>query len=240
MHATGERRPGGLRPPGVIIQQGGIMQRAMRATIVALMVTAAGARAAMAQAQWQPSFGIFGAWNYTTAQGSDVQDAKYRSGFMAGVLMDAWPKSRWSLQPEVQYTQKGAKYEGADTSGTTITPFTEEIKLSYVEIPVLLRLNGDEMNGMFTPHVLAGPFVAFKSGCSVSASATGVTMSTNCSGLDLNSVDYGATVGVGGDFRVAGSQKFIAGIRYEWGFRDIPKDASVKNRGFNFLVGWRW
>jgi hypothetical protein len=184
----------------------------------------------------RPTFGLYGGLNLATFGGSDVKDAESKAGFLAGVSA-LWNFSgRWGFQPSVEYTQKGASAKSTD-NGTTVGV---EARISYFEVPLLLRVTADKMQGT-TPYFVFGPSFAFKSDCTVDLTSGTVKLSQSCSALSgkVNSFDYGAMAGVGADFKI-GSMTWTLAARYTLGLADLGPDTDAKNRVFNFLAGVNW
>lgn len=75
-------------------------------------------------------FGLKGGPSYSSVVGQHVEGAAYKRGFHSGVLVNFKLSDRFSLQPEVLYSQKGT--QGADNS--------IRINLRYVDLPMLLRV----------------------------------------------------------------------------------------------------
>ncbi|HVZ77166.1 MAG TPA: porin family protein [Gemmatimonadaceae bacterium] len=216
------------------------MARSRFLALAAATALAALPAPAVAQLNWHPAVGVLAGWNSSTVQGTGISSIKARSGFMAGAMLDAYPRARFSVQAEVQYTQKGAKGIRSDTAAIVPTPLNADVRVDYVEVPVLLRLNGNKLGGLVTPHLLAGPYLAFKAGCSVSGGSSSVPTPVACTDFgDFRYNDYGGIAGVGADFRM-GRTTFITGVRYEWGGRDVVDRTTQKNRVLNVLAGFRW
>jgi hypothetical protein len=128
------------------------------------------------------------------------------------------------IQPEVLYTQKGAKYDEGGAEAT--------VKLDYVEVPVLFK--GRFGSGGVKPSVFAGPAVGFK-----------VSAKTEFDGEeedieDVKGTDFGIVFGAGLDL-AAGPGSFIIDARYTLGLTtldDSPDPGDVKNGVWSFSVGY--
>jgi hypothetical protein len=166
-----------------------------------------------------PVWGVYAGYNSATAGGSGSSGYSSMSGFVVAGTADWVLDGPWSLQGEVQYTQKGASY-----SGHTIT-------LSYAEVPVLVRYALPDWGEGNTPFFLLGPDLAFKASCSVSGGGT-------C-GSQVSSTDFGATGGFGMDFK-SGSHSWNLAVRYDYGFTEVNSGSSIYNRVFTAAVGWKW
>ena len=67
----------------------------------------------------------------------------------------------WGVAVEVQYVQKGAKFEGVtvDASGNPTGPLDLQLVLEYAEVPILVR--GFMGRGSVRPYVVGGPTFGF-------------------------------------------------------------------------------
>lgn len=170
-------------------------------------------------------FGIMAGASASTIGGSDAEDAERRTGFLAGLYLVKPLSGSLALRPEVLWSQKGA--------GTTVTEagtaIDAELKLSYVDVPVLLQFE-PATTSTIRPHLYAGPSFGFKADCSLEVTIGDVTDESDCdSDFDLKSFDMGGVIGGGIGFPL-GTVSATIGARYQHGFSDIAKDAKVNNR----------
>ena len=162
-----------------------------------------------------------------------MKNIKTRVGIAGGAFVTIGVSRNFAVEPEVLYAQKGVK-----TSDATATA---KIKVSYVELPVLLKLRvPGKSGGIVVPHVYAGPYLGFKAGCRISGTGGSVTVSGACEdqpfAVKIKSTDFGATFGGGVDVGRA-----IIDVRYDLGLSKIGNNTSnndVKNRVFYLLAGW--
>ena len=185
-----------------------------------------------------PTFGLYAGLNLATVSGQDVTNAKYKTGFLAGVSALWNVSGRLGFQPSVEYTQKGVSFSA--TTSPNGQAVTAEGRISYFEVPLLLRLTADRMQGT-TPYFLFGPSFAFKSECTISGTSGGTTISQSCAALSakVDSFDYGLMAGAGADFKIGGLTWTLA-ARYTLGMQNLGPDSDAKNRVFNFLAGVNW
>ena len=186
-----------------------------------------------AQEAGSRAFGVMGALTFSRFGGLDRDGYDRSRVWLTGGLFARFPLSPGlSLQPELLLAQKGAKHEEPGfASGVTIT---------YVEVPVLLRLALPlRRPGLaITPHLYGGGAFGFKVRCRISF-ISGVASSTqSCAdgGFPIKSTDLASMVGAGVDLGPA-----TVGARYELGLLNIGGDASnrdLKNRTFLLLIGW--
>jgi hypothetical protein len=177
-------------------------------------------------------FGVLAGAAFAKLGGSDATgDIKTRVGIAAGGFVTIGISKNVAIEPEALFVQKGAKQteSGVET----------KLKLSYVEVPVLLKLRFPG-SGTVVPHIYAGPYLGFKAGCNLTGTQGSVTVSAKCEDqafdFKVKSTDFGATFGGGVDVGRA-----IIDVRYDLGFSKIPDsstDNNIKNRAFYLLVGW--
>lgn len=149
--------------------------------------------------------------SYTIDSGNN-SGVDSRIGIHAGLIGHIHLNSQFALQPEFTYSMQGAK------SGNT------EIKLDYINIPVLLQYMFD--NGF---RLQAGPQL----GLLVNAKAE------NNSSVDIKdnykSIDAGLSFGVG---YIHPPTDFGIDLRYNVGLSNISELSNVdaKNRGFQIGI----
>jgi hypothetical protein len=143
-----------------------------------------------------------------------------------------------SLQPELLYTMKG--YRQIRTSfPTSSTNFIPTWNISYLEIPVLLKLNIPSSSfGIIKPNVFAGPEVAFR----LTAKVKDQVMGQPPQGYDvpnINSTDFGIIFGTGADINLP-IMTLMLDIRYDLGIRNpygSQNSSAIVNRVISFNAG---
>ena len=211
------------------------MRRSTLASAGLAVVTACGTLAAQAGVTPHARIGIMAGVNSSTVSGSDATDASRRTGFMAGVLLVAPLSPAFAIQPEVYFTQKGAKSSDTD--------FTADVKFGYLEVPVLLRYEVPVTGGV-KPFLYAGPQVSFKTSCTVDVAAQGAKISEDCdaesdNGETFKSVDYGVIVGGGLGFDVGG-RMFTIGARYDHSLSKLSDDSKSYHRVISVLASFEF
>src|SRR5574340_1295439 len=83
-----------------------------------------------------PTYGVMGGMNLASFHGDGTDGLSNRVGFLLGGWAKIPVSPLFSVQPELMYTQKGAKISGPDGNGGTIEA---SVKPSYLELPVLAR-----------------------------------------------------------------------------------------------------
>jgi len=185
-------------------------------------------------------FGVTAGMNIAKLSGADGGIVDNRTGFLAGGLVVIPVGRNFAFQPEILFATKGA---AASDSG-----FTGSMKLQYVEVPVILRLDVPT-SGKIKPFAYAGPAFALKTGCAFEGSGGGVSASVDCDQLfgqigdpgdfSFRSADVGGLVGGGLAFDVGG-RLFTVGARYEVGLVSIFQNDDAKNRVLSFLGTFEW
>ena len=67
-------------------------------------------------AQTSPSFGLKAGLNVSSISDDGYEDSKAKAGFYGGVFMNAPLSEQFSIQPEVLYSQYGAKVTSSRSS----------------------------------------------------------------------------------------------------------------------------
>jgi len=108
--------------------------------------------------------GVKGGLNIATLTGDDIDDADSKMGFAFGVFITYEINEMLSLQPEVLFTMKGAKFKDEYTEVEDDYEYYEKYEgswnLDYLEIPVLVKIN-IPMEGNIKPNVFLGPALGF-------------------------------------------------------------------------------
>ncbi len=179
--------------------------------------------AVSASAQSSKALGIKGGVNLFKPYGDDVISIDYYTSFAVGVFYYHAFSEIFVLQPELYYSVKGGK----ETGGSVL-------KLSYIDIPVLLKFNLPLEGKSWAPNLYAGPYLAFLMGADVD----GHDVKDN-----FNSTDFGLAIGAGADFKLSeGKHLLELDFRYSMGFTKIydveSQDIEAFNNGFQFLLGF--
>ena len=180
-------------------------------------------------------FGLFGGASFDKPGGSDTQqvDGSY-TGFGVGGFVGLQLSPSFAIEPEVLYVQKGIKLDA--TAGNA------KIKVPYFEIPVLAKFRiPAKGQSIVSPHLYAGPALAFKTGCHVKGTGSTGTISEPCDApaidVRVKSTDFSLAFGGGVDVGRA-----IIDVRYDLGLSKVGDDPSgnndVKNRTIYLLAGW--
>jgi hypothetical protein len=159
-----------------------------------------------------------------------------RLGLIGGVWVRTPVRSPLSFQVEALLSEKGFKFdgqaEGIDLSGN--------LRIRYVEVPLLARLDLGTSGASPRFYVLAGAAPAFKVGdAEIKVEAEGQELTVdfeNVVGEELKSFDLGLVGAAGVEFGRA-----LVEARYTHGLmRAGESDDSPKNRVFSVMAGFRF
>ena len=203
--------------------------------------------------------GIKGGLNLANWTGDDADfdfdggygNKKMRTGFVFGGFITYEMNEMFSLQPELLFTMKGAKYEDEYTEEEDNYEYYEKTEISmncnYLEIPVLAKLK-IPMEGNIKPNVFLGPAL------SIALSTTydvdfeykeyedGQLVDEESGSVDadiefIKDVDFGLVFGAGVDFG-----KITVDARYNMGLSSIADededDVKIKNSVISIMLGY--
>lgn len=203
-----------------------------------------GAALAVSSLTFAQQFGIKGGMNVSSlSDDASLSDQKSKIGFNAGLFMNAPLSANFSIQPELIYTQYGAKSNYTapviTTGGIVNQEFSAATHLDYIAVPVMFQYNA-------TPgfYIEAGP----EFGLSVSAKnkvkneTTGETLAESDNYKDdINGFNFGVGLGAGYYFtpNIGLTARYVAGIT------DIAKDRpdnsdAVRNNTFQVGLAYKF
>jgi len=165
-----------------------------------------------------------------------TESTKSRAGLVIGGFA-AVDKDKVGLVVEGLFSQYGTTLEftqGADTD-------KQEIRLNYIVIPVLGRVNLKAAQGVLV-HLYVGPQFGFRTSYENKDTLTvdGVTtITTDTDDSDIKTHNIDIAFGGQVDFRM-----FLVDLRYALGLTNIerntgPEQPEVKNRTFSIMFGVR-
>ena len=156
------------------------------------------------------------------ASGSLIGDGLW--GGSLGVATNVRVSTWFGIRPELHVVQKGTREPNTDLG-------VARIRTSYVEVPVLARVNLPGGRAV-RPFVELGPSVALNLQCDFSLGGRDL----GCDRLGgIERVDYGASAGAGLVLRHRG-RDWGLGVRYTAGLRDFTRDVSSQNRVTQIMV----
>lgn len=167
-------------------------------------------------ASLSPKFGVRGGVNLSNMFVDDVSDENMKVGINLGVFAKLPLTKGFSIQPELNYSSKGAKEEYNNfIQGEGEYRFN----LNYVELPVLAVIN---LGKNFNVH--AGPYIAYLASVNIKDLNDDGTIDdiADLEAENFNRFDYGLAGGLGVDIG-----NFGIGARYNYGLREIGKSGSL-------------
>jgi hypothetical protein len=199
------------------------LKRTMMSAFAVFAMVAASVAPAVAQTQQRHEglgIGIKGGPVFNKFA-TDLDDVRFdtRAGLQGGIFFGGNRPGTVGVMGEINFIQKKA----------------EGVKLNYLQVPVLLRINAgsNSLSGV-NVYGVAGPAVDVK----ISDDLDGFGDLDN----SAESVDISVIGGVGVEIT-----RFIIEGRYTWGLRQINKDSSsafdtvkIKSRSFALLFGIRF
>ena len=197
------------------------------------------------------SFGALIGTNFSTISEADKAtrtvvgaafDKKKRVGLNAGVFLNIPLAGAVSLQPEAHYSQQGVTYK----SNLSATAPTASLKIDYVEVPVLLRIDVGPKASAIHPILFGGASGAFRISCNVSSTSGSTSLTRACSENTTSTstdpvkkYDVSAIAGAGLAVNALG-RAYALTLRYTQGLSNISTDNSgstPKNATFSILLG---
>ncbi|QHL87739.1 outer membrane beta-barrel protein [Nibribacter ruber] len=166
-----------------------------------ILLVAAVFTVSFAQAQGGIKLGLKAGANLASFSGEDADDAKNKFGFHVGGFLDYGISEMVSIRPEVLYSMKGAKYKEDGDEGS--------FNLNYIDVPVLVRINADQLFFEF------GPTLSFLVKSEAEMGDFKVDM-----GDAMKKTDFGYAAGLGYNF----TEKVGLGLRYNGGLSNIFED----------------
>jgi hypothetical protein len=198
------------------------------ATIAALLAVAGIVAAPSLHAQQTARMGIIAGPNFATLEGLDDVDLDKRTGSMGGLSFVLPFGSTFALQPEALLVTSGAEPRTGSDEG---------LRLTYAQIPVLLRIT-PAASSPLSPHVYVGPYFGLRISCTIDIGGT----DGDCDEFeDVNTetVDLGGIVGGGLDLNLGGLI-ITGGLRYGFGVSKVAEfdteDVRESARNGSFAV----
>lgn len=210
----------------------------MKKLILGLAVTAS----SLAFAQQTPSsssnpvtFGVKGGMNVSSlSKDEGLDDQKSKIGFNAGVFANIPVAESFSVQPEVLYSQYGAKADYTLLG----TKYSSSTKLDYIAVPVMFQYN-------LIPNLYleAGPEFGFLVSAKnkIKNENNGDSSTSDNYKDDLKTFNFGIGIGAGYYF----TPNFGLTARYVAGLTDVAKDRpngsdAVKNNVFQVGLAYKF
>jgi len=212
-------------------------------SLLAVVIMTATATSVSAQVQQTssesgltPKIGVKGGVNFTNLYVDDVDDENMKAGINLGLFAKIPVARGFSIQPEILYSNKGAKV----AYNNTLLGGEYRFNLNYVEVPVLGVIN---VGKNFNVHV--GGYAAYLASANIKAEDNGSSNEelVNFNEDAFNRFDYGLVGGLGVDVKGV-----TIGARYNYGLNQIGEKSNnfmsntvlrnAKNSGFTLYAGF--
>ena len=177
----------------------------MKKVILSCLLAAGLHGAAQAQSS-NVSLGLKAGASYATLEGPQSGNPGGRFGFQAGGFANIGLTDLFAFQPEILYSQKGAKFTNLVAN---VGP-----RFNYLDVPLVFHVNVD---GLFFE---AGPQVGFL----LSAKQYDGNTATDIKPT-TNAVDFGYVAGLGYQRK----RGLGIGLRYNGGLANTPKEQTSGN-----------
>ncbi len=170
--------------------------------------------------------GFHAGLNIADLSGDDVLDnhESFKTA-NAGLFLQFKLLNLIALQPEINYTQRGAVFKEGSITNT--------VKLDYVQIPVLLKIKFPIL-GILPTSIFGGPSIAFNTRAKVKTEGAGSSFQVDIKD-NIKDVETGAVAGVGLEFGM-----LMLDARYTVGLGTIDNSSDnldIKNRVISFNAG---
>jgi hypothetical protein len=173
------------------------------------------------------SIGAKGGFNISRLKGDNSVRTEDRTAAVIGGFVNVSFLKILSVQPEILFSQRGG---GIDIDNTT----TSNLKLSYMEVPVLFKLRLP-IDRTFFPHVFAGPDFAYR----LNSKGTNMNDSdgsiTDVDDDNIKKMDTGGVLGAGLDIQ-SRCIFFTVDWRYGFSFNDLGNSTHHLNVRHNYAT----
>lgn len=191
--------------------------------VIFLTVTATSVSAQVQQTSSEsgltPKIGVKGGVNLTNLYVDEVDDENMKAGLNLGLFAKIPVTRGFSIQPEILYSNKGAKV----AYNNTLIGGEYRFNLNYLEVPVLGVVN---VAKNFNVHF--GGYAAYLTNVNIKAEDNGSSNEELVSfdEDDFNRFDYGLVGGIGFDVKGV-----TLGARYNYGLNQVGEksDAFISN-----------
>ncbi|HLU81232.1 MAG TPA: porin family protein [Flavobacteriaceae bacterium] len=142
---------------------------------------------------------------------TDASNLDNKTGFLGGAFF-AIKFNKMAIQPELLYSQQGAKFDAGD------------FDLTYVNVPIILKYY--LIQGL---NIQIGPQFGFVVKDDISEVFSGIG-----EGIESNDFDVAGAIGLGYDFPFG----LRLDARYNYGFTDVMDGGEGKNSVVSLAVGF--
>lgn len=152
----------------------------------------------------------------------DIANNDWKTGATIGGFYNYSSESGFGFSGQLLYTQLGAQ----------INNKTNDIRLNYVQVPLLLTYFLGRRGEAFRPKLFVGPNVNF---LAAAKDRNGSSINGESNNSTYRPVDVGITAGLGFNYRLQNKVWLNADVRYGAGLVDITR--SDANSQYNQNIG---
>jgi hypothetical protein len=159
-------------------------------------------------------------------------------GYLAGGFMEYKLGNKLSLQTEVNYQRKGAKYT-SDILGSVSTIKRE---FNYITVPLLVKgtVHDNQLGDNWDLTLFTGPYLGF-----LTSAHSNIKTGNNSTSVDMENIaektDWGMVIGGGVIYKLGNGGALVAELRYQMGLNKIDKeDTDLRNKGMGITLGYRF
>lgn len=185
--------------------------------LIALLLGIAGQSVAQENVSIGPMVGL----SVANLRG-DIANNDWKTGATIGGFYNYSSNSGLGFSGQLLYTQMGAQIENK----------TNEIRLNYIQVPLLLTYFLGRRGESIRPKLFIGPNVNF---LAAAKDKNGVSINGESSNSTYRPFDLGLTAGIGLNARIQEKVWLNADVRYGHGLLDITR--SDANSRFNQNIG---
>ena len=153
----------------------------------------------------------------------------------AGAVVDVGLSDRLSVYLAPMFLGKGSQFRIEADDFFFEDSLTGQFRLSYLELPVLLRVSG---RGKVQPYVMAGPTVGYLLGARIRGQSRDIEKEKDAK-EDFKKLDFGLDVGAGLRFPAGSASLFVEGhyVLGLWNIEYDIYDSKLRTRGFRAAAG---
>ncbi|WP_373514446.1 porin family protein [Persicitalea sp.] len=152
----------------------------------------------------------------------DISNNDWKTGLTVGGFYNYSSNSGLGVSGQLLFTQLGAQVQNK----------TNDIKLNYIQVPILLTYFLGRSGQSVRPKLFIGPHINFLLGAK---DRNGNDIYGSTDNRNYNAIDAGLTLGAGFNYRLKNKVWLNADLRYGLGLVDITK--SDANKLMNHNIG---
>jgi hypothetical protein len=168
--------------------------------------------------------------NKTDFDAGDELDYKFNTGFAYGAQLSLGFTYRVGLRVEALVSRQGQRYTTA--SSYVVPNFVTDVKLDYIQIPVLFRYTGSMARTNSAFQLLAGPQFGVLRRARNETSLFNADVAKNYANNDLSAV-----VGLGLTQKLTGNLFFQASFRLSYSLKNIEIEKTGREESRNAVAG---